>query len=332
MKKRGELWTLAGLVLTGLLIAGCSEDQIGPGDGGSAPVGVTTEEQAIEYYAVNNEFVANEDETFSDREVTAADAGSFGKIDDAVTPIRFGRFITSLTRTVETTYEDGDEIAIAHITKEITGVFKILALNEANEMVMIEKPFTDKAQRDIVFTRVAHDPVHFWRNWVPVSTSLVKGGTLPPNDQVKITLVEITLNGETISITDPLTYYMSYGWMGEQRLRAGLRKGDVPELTGGQPIQLRVTLESSMADEEFVAVRYGYAGLSWRRLPMTLTEESENGGVYTRVYEITASSPLYMHFHRGWFNLGIDAVTNGTLYDDQAPYSASWWGIPYRVF
>ena len=38
-----------------------------------------------------------------------------------------------------------------------------------------------------------------------------------------------------------------------------------------------------------------------------------------------------MHFHRGFFNMAVDAMTNETLFDDTAPYSVSWWGAPYRV-
>ena len=43
-------------------------------------------------------------------------------------------------------------------------------------------------------------------------------------------------------------------------------------------------------------------------------------------------APQYVHFHRGFFHMGIDAITRATLMDDVAPYSVSWWGIPYRVF
>jgi hypothetical protein len=50
------------------------------------------------------------------------------------------------------------------------------------------------------------------------------------------------------------------------------------------------------------------------------------------VFEISRVAPQYIHFHRGFFHLGLDAITRATLMDDSAPYSVSWWGIPYRVF
>jgi hypothetical protein len=332
MKKNREMWTLASLALAGLLIAGCSDNQVEPLDSDAAPVGVTTEDEAIKYYAANDEFVVNEDETFADREVTPADAGSFGKIDAAVTPLRFGRFITSITRTVETTVEPGDSVAIAHVTKDITGVFKILAVTAANETVLVEKPFNDISERNVVFKRVARNAVRFWRNWLPVASSLVQGGTVPPNNLITITKLELIGPNGTVEITDPQDYYLLYGWVRMHQVRAALQKGEVPQYTGGQEIQIRVTLESTSPDTDLVAVRYGFLGLHWKRFPMTMTSEVENGGVYTRVYETTRTRPVYMHFHRGWFNMGIDAVTHETLYDDSAPYSASWWGIPYRVF
>jgi hypothetical protein len=62
---------------------------------------------------------------------------------------------------------------------------------------------------------------------------------------------------------------------------------------------------------------------------MTLISQTQNGdGTYTRVYQAT----WFSHFFTGFFNVGVDAVTRGTLYDDSLPYSASWWGIPYRVY
>jgi hypothetical protein len=332
MKKHGELWMLASLAVMGLLIAGCSDHQVEPGDGGAAPVGVTTEEQAIKYYAANDEFVVNDEETFTDREVTAPDAGSFGKIAADVTPIRFGRIVTGITKTVETTFEPGDEVAVAHVTKDITGIFKIVAVTATSETVTVEKPFNDRSERNVAFKRIARDPGRFWRNWMPVSSSLVQGGTVSPVHYVKITRLELITPSETIVITKPLDYYMYYGWMGIQELRAAWKQGEVPQFMGGQEVKLRVTVEGDTEQDDLVAVRYGYLGMHWKRFPMTRVDETTDGTVWTRVYETSQARPMYMHFHRGWFNLGIDAVTHETLYDDSAPYSASWWGIPYRVF
>jgi hypothetical protein len=61
---------------------------------------------------------------------------------------------------------------------------------------------------------------------------------------------------------------------------------------------------------------------------MKCVSVANNGdGTFDRVFEI--SWPV--HFHTGFFTAGVDAMTRGTLFDDQAPYSVNWWGIPYRV-
>ena len=90
---------------------------------------------------------------------------------------------------------------------------------------------------------------------------------------------------------------------------------------------------STSADTDVVALRFGFDLFHKKRVQLALVSETKNtDNTFTRVYEISRTAPQYWHFHAGWFNLGVDAMTRGTVYDDTAPYSVSWWGIPYRVF
>ena len=130
--------------------------------------------------------------------------------------------------------EPGDSIAIAHVEKEIDGIFKILAKYDPNDsvFVLIEKPFTDKATRNIIFRRVARDPIIYWRNWLPVATSLVEGGTdpQPVGDEINLTMIQMFLpNGDTITVTDPNSYYLRYRWV--RHLSGGPNGG--PPFDGG---------------------------------------------------------------------------------------------------
>jgi hypothetical protein len=61
------------------------------------------------------------------------------------------------------------------------------------------------------------------------------------------------------------------------------------------------------------------------RIPMI--SETGSTGNYTRVFERT----FITHQHRGRFNAFIDALSHGTLFDDQEPYSNKVWGVPYHV-
>jgi hypothetical protein len=328
----GDLMKKSMVVLSSLLLAagvfvgGCKNAN-GP-DEDIAPGGVTNEEQAMKYYATVDEFVANDEVTFADAAVQPFDYGSFGKIDASVTPIRWGRFISSVTRTVTTTVQPGDTVAVSVVEKTITGTLKIRAITTSGDTITIDKPFTDKSTRNVIFKRIDRNVKKFWKNWVPVASSLVKGGTAEPNNSVNITKMVLYLPGDTITVDDPLNYFLRYKW---QKIFKGGRK-DLPELTGGQSVKLEVTVVSASADTDLVALRFGFDKTHQRRVRLVLASEVNNGdGTYTRVFEVSRTAPVFMHFHVGAFHLGVEAATRATLYDDAAPYSVSWWGIPYRV-
>lgn len=326
--KKSVLLASSLFMLAGLFVGGCKKDN-GPDDD-LAPSGVTNEEQAMTYFAKNDEFVTNDEVTFADASMQPFDYGTFGKVDAIVSPIRWGRFVTSVTRTVTTVVQPGDTLAYSHIDKTIVGTLKIRATTAGGDSITIEKPFTNQAVRNVIFKRVNHDTKKFWMNWVPVATSLVEGGTAIPNNTVNITkLVFYLANKDTVTVVDPEQYYLRYRWL---KLFNGGRK-DVPELVAGQPVKLEVTVVSASADTDLVALRFGFEGGNKKRAKLALASEVNNGnGTYTRVFEVSKAAPLFVHFHHGAFNMGVEAMTKATLFDDQAPYSVSWWGIPYRVF
>ena len=328
LMKRSTLYLVSVFALTTLLVAGCKKND-GP-EADTAPVGVTNEEQAMTYFATNDEFVTNDEVTFSDKAIQSFDYGNFGKVDAGVTPLRWGRFITSVTRTVTTTVQPGDSISVSQIAKTIVGTLKVRALTGRGDSTTIDKPFTNQSLRNVIFKRVSKDTKRFWLNWVPVASSLVEGGTQAPNNTVNITKLVVTLaGGVTITVNDPEQYYLRYRWL---KLFTGGRK-DVPEFVGGQQVKLSVTVVSASADTDLVALRFGFDGTHQKRARLALTSQVTNGdGTFTRVFEVSKTTPLFMHFHQGAFNMGVEAMTKGTLFDDQAPYIVSWWGIPYRVF
>ena len=326
--KKSLVGSLVAFALVLPLLAGCDQTTE-PIE--SAPAGVATEVEAMKYFAANDEFVVNAETTLDDGEVAPVEFGTFGKIDAEITPLRFGRFITGMTKTVEIEIEPGDTIAIAHVTRTVTGVLRIRGVNAVQETVLVEKPFTDQSVRNVIFKRVARETKRYWLNWIPVATSLVKGGTISPASNVNITKMVLTLpDGSTIEITDPEQYWLRYRW--KYMFRHQQCSNDVPEFQAGQPVKLQVTVESAAADTDIVVLRYGYLGLNKRRTRLEIVSEEMSGGLYTRVYQISQTHPHYMHFHRGFFNMAVDAMTKETLFDDSAPYSVSWWGVPYRVF
>jgi len=327
------LGALPLLALAGsLLLQGCTSEDSVIDPLNQPPAGVNDEVAAIKYFALADEFSSNTEVTMEDGEMYPAEYGSVGKISADITPLRFGRFIRSVTRTVEVTMEPGDSIAVANVTKDIFGVFRIRGIDGDMDTVTVVKEFHDRAMKKMVFRRVARDTDRWWRNWIPVGTSLVAGGTVEPNDNIEITMTELFLpNGDTVVVTDPLSHLLRYRWepMFAPRDSAGHDRPPVPELIDGQQLTMRVTVRSASPDTDLVALRFGCDALHKRRALMRLVSEEDNGdGTWTRAYERMWTVPP----PRGFFHVAVDAMTHGTIFDDEEPYSVSWWGVPYRVF
>jgi len=315
-----------------LVLPGCTKDDSIVDPLNQPPAGVNDEEAAIRYLALADEFSSNTEITMNDGEMYPAEYGTVGKISADVTPLRFGRFIRSVTRTVEVTFESGDSAAVALVTKDIYGVFRIRGINGNDDTVTVEKEFHDRSMKRVLFRRIAHDTDRWWRNWIPVGTSLVEGGTVEPNDDIEIRMVELFLpSGDTIVVTDPLAHFLRYRWERQMGMTdsAGHDRPPVPELTDGQQLTMRVTVVSASADTDLVALRFGCNAFHRHRLRMRIVSEEDNGdGTWTRSYERMWGVPP----DRGFFHVAVDAMTHGTIFDDTEPYSVSWWGVPYRVF
>ncbi len=323
------------LLLAGsIFLAGCSKDDAIVDPLNQPPAGVTNEQSSINYMALADEFSANTEATMNDGDLQPAEYGLVGKVAADIKPLRFGRVIRSITRNVEIEYEAGDSIAVAFVTKDIYGVFKIRGINGEGDTVTVGKEFHDRSMKRVIFRRINRDPERFWRNWIPVGTSLVAGGTVEPNDDIAIKKVEVFLpNGDTVVVTNPLEHMMRYRWA--RLLDGELANPDrpdrpaVPELLEGQRLSMRVTIVSASADTDLVALRFGCNPVLKRRALMEFVGQEQNeDGTFTRVYERMWTVPHV----KGFFHAAVDAVTHGTIFDDVEPYSVSWWGVPYRVF
>jgi hypothetical protein len=331
-----KMLVLGSFLALGLMVAGCQKDVTGPSETG--PDGVTTELEAMKYYALKDEFVVNDELTIQDQAAEDFEYGTFGlsKTDAAIIPLRWGRTITGVTKTVTTQIAPGDTIAYAVVEKTITGVFKIRGKMAPADTTIVEvqKPFTDVSRRNIIFRRVAQNRERFWLNWVPVASSLVAGGTAKPAQAITINAVQFVRGaGDTLTITNPLAHYMRYRW-----LKFWLKdtQDDVPEVEAGSPVRMRVMVTSAEKDTDIVFLRFGFTVLERHRLPLECVYEKNNGdGTYTRIFQTYGVRRLVapaMHFHRGYFHMALDAVTKATLFnDDVNRYAVSWWGVPYRV-
>ncbi len=323
MKKQfAMLWTMSAVV--GLLVVGCQKNSTGP-ENELAPAGVTDEISSMKQQAAADEFVKNDELTFDDNEIQPTDYGYLlGKVDAAITPLRWGRFVRSVTRTFAIEVQPGDSTAVGRVHKNVVGTLKIRGINGAGDTVLVEKPFNDESDRNILFKRVRRDPRQYWRNWIPVATSLVDGGTVS-NPQIEIKQIQIVKrNGDSLTINNPLRFFLRYPRMGHRNGDA-----DMLEVSGSDSVKVTVTLESASPDTDLVALRFGMNSQYKNRARMFLTSQRQIGRIYEKVFTRT----FYVHNRPGHFHAAVDAATKATLFDDDVTkYSVSWWGVPYRVF
>ena len=54
------------------------------------------------------------------------------------------------------------------------------------DTVIVRKEFHDRSVKRVIFRRVNRDPARYWRNWIPVGTSLVEGGTVEPDNTIGV--------------------------------------------------------------------------------------------------------------------------------------------------
>lgn len=318
-RKLASLWLATAMV--GLLVVGCNKNTSGP-DEDTPPVGVTDEQSAMKVAAENDEFVKNDELTIADQAVVATDyAYLSGFITADITPLRWGRFVTNVRRTVTVNIQPGDTLAVANVQKNISGTLKIKALRGL-DTVLIEKPFNDTAERNVLFKRIGRGP-RFWQNWIPVATSLVAGGTV--NGQIAITQISMISSRDSLTINNPLRFFLRYRWL---RHMNGDR--DMLDVNASDSVTVRVTLESASPDTDLVALRFGANSAFRYRAGMRLVRQVAGGTLgYIKTYE----RKFYVHNRPGHYHAAVDVMTRATLYDDSpSSYSVSWWGVPYRVF
>jgi hypothetical protein len=330
--KKLSLYLLV-LPLAALLLAGCSDDgTVSPTaeDPNDQLYGAAvTDQQFFQMYVENDPYSQSDELAMNDgEEPLPMDDFELGRVTTPIRPLRWARFIRTFNRQVQLDSVTADSLSYLTVTKTWVGSLLIAATYSDTGRVpdtVIRKPFTTVSKKRFIFRRIGRNAV-IWRNWRPVAVSLIAGGTESSN-AINITELKLRFdrNGapDSIVVTDPINTFLRIPRPNE------IQNREVPDIAGGHPALLRVTLTSTDADTDHVALRFGFTrdGLHRRRVRLHMVSESFDGSVYTRVYE----RPFMMHMARGVFALGVDATTHGTMFDDAAPVSNSFWGVPYLV-
>jgi len=320
MKRKNIVpWILViGMIV---LIAGCTKD------GNPSTPGTLTETQVLQQMVVTMdsvaEFSSSDEATIDDNGMQDPNFDATVKVSADVSPVRWGRHIfwDQIVRTYDVV-KLGDSVAIVTVKKTIPGEFWVgIRLTDTVRVdSVIKKPFVEKVERKVRFRRVANF-AEYERNWLPVALTMVVGKTDSVNN-FSITSFEVSGRVDT-TITSPLDTWF----------RLVRPRGGIPVFIAGDSVIVSVTVQSSDDSNEIVSLRHGIRGgsLERRRSIMPLVSTTGSPGNYTRVYQRKFRAGLPLGIIAARFNAAVDVVSRGSLFDDAAPFSNEFWGMPYII-
>ena len=279
------------------------------------------------------EKIVNEDESLEsfDLNYNEEEAMSFvlGKTAEEIFPVKFGQRMTLVEKNLNVTFE-GDT-AYGTLVKSFEGILFIVAsLDSLNggidslDLNVYEKPFNTTVTRNLIFVkREDADDVDSARyNWKLESVSLPVGGTLTENILIE-SLTVLLPDGETITIEEPLEYYLS---------RNSSYRRLVPSISQHETVELEVTIRSAYEEQDFVTLTHGANRgrkhlRSKKRFEFVDGSETFDGTYYYRTYK----GEWVVNQFKGHKHAVINAFPWGVIKDSEAPVESNSWGIPYYV-
>lgn len=304
------------LLLVAGLLAGCSKKSNPTSPLGIGP-GATTSNQTQVMSTIAAVPTAIEDGLAEASDATSYD-GQVGSL-AAIQPFTFWRTITHRERTFEIAFSDTDAtgqptIAVVTINKHLTGRFNILAGVPGTDGVpldsvpeVVHKPLDDMWVRHVMLKRVTMMPG--WSGSAPDSEgeddhenhwriAALSGVEVTSKDATThIVSLRIQAADKDTTITDPLAFMK-------------LRK--VLNFPPGTQVTLTVT---TMRNDDVVVMEH-----SFRRFRF----HNNGDNTYTGVFPTGV-------FMAGLHHFGVNALSKGTLFDDQAPYDSVQWIFPFSL-
>lgn len=309
------------LLITGLL-AGCSKKN----PTSAVPSGTTGNEQAKIAAALATQPALLDDGVSDSGDITPVSLTLAGGAQSAsaIQPLRFWRTITSRERTFEFAFADTDSTgkpmsAVVTITTHLKGRLNILIGVPGSDstpmdstLKTIHKPLDDVRVRRILLKRVTR--MDGWHHnggdgdepgeeddhesaWKIMGTSLAVVTSKDAATQIVSVRLQ-TAAGLDTTITDPMAFFH-------------LRR--IPSVMPGESITVTVT---TLRNDDVVVF------MSHDR---HFRFHNNGDNTYTGVWSTGV-------FCRGVNQVGVNALSNGTLFDDQAPYDSQQWIVPHTFF
>jgi hypothetical protein len=290
-----------------LLLAGCSRQGSLNGPGNPATGASPDQADVASAVAANPSLVDDEVSESPERtsitgSASASAAATLG-VESAIQPVTFWREIRDIERRFEFAFSDTDstgrpKTAVVTVHKRFTGSFNILVADQVPEgsppqSHVIRKPLVDHWVRRLLLrrVRVLGSERPAWR---VVATS---GVQITSRDaQTRIASLRVQSGTLDTTITEPLAFF---------RLRRIIQLDPLAE----------VTLTATTLGSDDVVLLY----LRDHRVRF----HNNGDGTYNATFQVPDRTALH--------HVGVNALSNGTLFDDQARYDSQAWIEPYLV-
>jgi len=281
--------------LVALLLAGCGQRSqvLGPGTSDSSVQEATAAEEARRHPELVDDGLY-EIQAQAQTEVSGTTA--------AIDPLFFWREILRIERSYEFAFADTDSTgqpatAVVTVHKRLGGWFNVLAKDGTGEGGpteghVVRKPLRDHWVRRVLLKRVASGEGLERRPWRIAAVSSVD--ITSRDAQTRLLSLRIQSGDLDTTVTNPLAFW---------RLRRLIRLE--PEA------QVQITAVTEAHDD--VVVLYARN----RRMRF------HNNGDGTHTITWTAAALTGLH------HVGVNALSHGTLYDDEAAYDSRTWILPY---
>jgi hypothetical protein len=289
------------LLFASVAVSGCGRDSVAPTNPGGA--GSHVEQDAIAMELAQQPAIL-EDGISDDPAEVALDVSGGGTA--AIQPRFFHRVIRLRERTFEFAFSDTDSTgrptrAIVTIDTRLRGSLVIQVGVPGSDgsgvdsaSYVIRKPIDELRVRRVLMRRARmSDDDHI--RWRVVATSGVEVNSR--NHTTNVLSLRVQNDGRDTTITDPLAF---------------IRLASLLRITPATEVTLTVTTERS-DDEVFLHA-------ADRRFRF----HNNGDGTFTGVWRAGL-------FVRGMRHFGVDALSHGTLFDDEAPYDSNRWVLPYVI-
>lgn len=283
-----------------LLLSGCgkSADMVAPAPAANAEESNVSAELALHPELVEDELAESRDQTAVESATASTGAGMAAAID----PLFFWRDIRRVERAYEFAFRDTDstgvpQAVVVTIHKRFAGTFNVVARQDVPEGApqegrLIQKPLHDHWVRRVLLRRV--DNADARRRWRIAATSGVEVTSRAA--ETRLVSLRIQSGALDTTVTDPLALF---------RLRQVLRL----------PADAQVVLTATTLRNDDVVVFYRYGARS--------RFQNNGDNTYSTTWTVAALA--------GVRHLGVNALSHGTLFDDEAPYDSQAWILPYVV-